>query len=173
MHKTVKATMPSNHELIEALMNDLLGPEYRRFSNWIDQLCKRNQEARGDVSTGFLYEGRYYKPSNVHVTPEVKKYPLHVSLQSEMDVLIRDRAVIDIDSSLIKQSFFKLLYPCTDGQQLRDALPEMVVPLVPYLQQYKRENLEAWTIQDDPRAMKQYNKVLSRIEMYVAARMIY
>lgn len=173
MRTPVKATLPSNHELIEAIMETLLGAEYRRFSNWIDQLCKRNQEARGDAGTGFLYEGRYYKPSNVIVQPDVKKNPLHISLHAEMDVLIRDRAAIDIDQHLIKQSLFGLLYPCKTGQELRDALPDMLLPLIPFIQHHRRTDDEAWSIRDNPRAVRQYARVLPRIEMYVAARMIY
>ena len=165
---------PSHHEFIKFTMNVLLGPEDRRFVSWQDQLCRRNQELRRDGIVGFLYEGLFYKPSMSDLPLDTVKKPLHMSLFDEMDVLLRDKAQIEVDRAQIKQSLFALTYPCSQSsQEIRDALPECLVTILPDLRLLNRADPEAWTIRDNARAMRQYERVIPRIEMYVAARMIY
>jgi hypothetical protein len=52
-------------------------------------------------------------------------------------------------------------------------LPECLFRLVPDFAGLSRQAPEAWSIQDNARALRQYQTVQPKIEMYVAARIIY
>lgn len=166
-------TATSNHQIITTIMDTLLDPEDRRITSWIDQLCRRNQECQPNNVTGFLHAGVYYKPSHIQVQPDVEKRLLHDSLYDEMDMLLRDKAQVDLDRSLIKQSLFALLYPCQTPQDVRDALPDCIASVVPAVGHTPRSGEALWSIQDNERAQRQYAKIEPRLEMYVAARIMY
>jgi hypothetical protein len=164
-------SLHSNHKIIGAILDRLFGPERRRFKQWVDRLCQQNQALHGRV--GFLYEGVHYWPSTITYENKAEKKPVDESLVPEMDSYLKDKAIIDLDEHHVRQCLFNLLFPCDDGQGRRDALPECLVGIVPAFQGMPRNRPEAWSIQENARALRQYQTVLPKIEMYVAARMIY
>jgi hypothetical protein len=166
-------SLDSNHKLINVIMDVLLGPEDRRFVNWIDQLCRRNQEFQTKPVTGFLHDGVYYRPSNIAVAADVQKLLLHDELYGEMDIYLRDKAQVDLDRSQIKQILFALLYPCQTQQDYRDALPDCIASVVPVIGHTPRSGEALWSIKDNTRALRQYAQIEARLEMYVAARIMY
>jgi hypothetical protein len=153
-------------------METLIGPEDRRHVQWIDRLCRHNEKATGRTD-GFLYEGGHYRPSTLTGPQPVNCIPLHIDLVPEMDQYLADKKTIDLDRHLIKQSLFSLLFPCNDLQGQRDALPECLFRLVPEFAGLSRQAPEAWSIEGNARALRQYLAVQPKIEIYVSARLIY
>jgi hypothetical protein len=90
-----------------------------------------------------------------------------------MDLLVADQAIVDDNRAYVQQSLVNLFDPCESLQDMRDTLPECLVGCVPRLQQISREKEPAFTIKDNPRAMRQYLKVLPLMESYAAARLIF
>lgn len=166
-------SLDSNHKLIDQIMDVLFSPEDRRFASWIDQLCRRSQELQTKPVTGFLHDGLYYRPSNMIVAVDVEKRLLHDQLYDEMDTYLRDKAEVELDRAQIKQILFKLLQPCQTQQDYRDALPDCIASVIPVIGHTPRSGPALWTIQNDARALRQYAQIEPRLEMYVAARIMY
>jgi hypothetical protein len=162
-------------ELITEIQKYLFTAEYRRLDRWVTQLIRDNQEAYGDPSLqGFIHEGVVYKPSNLQIaTTAVKRRGLHPSLTEPMEAYLADLKVLTDDKAYIQQSLFRLLDGCSTAQGIRDALPNCLADSLDCIRGLDRRGEEAFTIKDDDRAMRQYLKVLPRIELYATTRMLY
>lgn len=164
--------LTGNHEIINPILGLLFEAEERRLTNWIDKICRDNAEVKGQANVGFIYAGRFYRPSD-QVGHIPGKRALHPSLEPDMTAFVRDQAGIELDKSLIKQTLFNLIFPCHTDQQIRDALPDCLVSVLTDYSRLPREQEEAWSIRDNPRAMRQYEAILPKIQIYTAARMMY
>ena len=129
--------------------------------------------ARGDtLSLCFLYAGEYHRPEWLPAG-KFPKTGLHMTLWPEIDKFLADRKIIRDDEQLISQTLFALVRDCTDQQELRDALPECLVNIIPEFTSMKRYCDAEVKIMHNERAHRQYLKVLPLIEAYAVARLIY
>ncbi len=169
------STVIKTHETITEMLSTVFQPEYRRLGNWIDRLCTQNREAYNDPELlGFIYNGKVYKPLVLNEPNHViKRRGLHGTLAENMEAYLMDLEVLTNDKAFISQSLFKLLDPCDNDQDIRDALPNCLTDTLSRLQGLTRGRPEAWPIVNDDRAMRQYHKILPRIEMYASARLLY
>jgi hypothetical protein len=163
----------SNHKIIDGIMKILFDPEDRRFQAWTDQLCKKHAAAVRQAEHGFMYQGEYFRPSALQGPMPLGLIPLNHELHDQADQFLKDKKAIDLDRHLIKQSLFKLFFPCDDLQGMRDSLPEYLVPIVPEFEGLSRQQPELWSILENERALRQYREIEPKIEMYVAVRLVY
>lgn len=165
----------TTNNMINMIVSTIFVPEYRRLGTWVDRLCRQNREAHQDPElVAFIYNGDIYKPVATDMANHlIKRRGLHSSLGEDMEMYLRDLSLLTQDKSFIAQSLFKLLDPCENDQDVRDTLPNCLADTLPQLQGISRHREPAWTIVEDERAMRQYNKVLPKIEMYSAARLMY
>ena len=160
------------HKLIDNVIDSLFAADNRRLQAWVDRLCEKNQEARREPVVGFLYGGVYYRPSNVIGAVPVKR-AIDPSLYPQIDAFLADKRTIDDQKQLIRQGMFMVLDPCKSIDDIRDALPECLVDCLPNLKTMPRHREAAFTIQDNPRACRQFAKILPIMEIYASARLIY
>jgi hypothetical protein len=165
--------MQQSHIIIDHTSKVLFEAERRRLQKWIDRLCRANQECYSNPKLeGFLYEGIYYRPSWLGrgIWPHGA---LHFTLADEMRAFLIDKKIVDDDERFIRQTLFALLHPCKTDQDIRDTLPECLIPVISGLASYPRTRQPACTIEGNARALRQYEKILPKIELYTAARMIF
>jgi hypothetical protein len=169
------STVLKTHEIIHKILGIIFEPEYRRLAKWIDILCANNREAYGDPELiGFIYNGEIYKPLAANVPNHaIKRRGLHPTLMSNMDNYLKDLNTLTTDKSFISQSLFKILDPCENNQDIRDALPNCLVDTLPELQGISRGRPEAWSIEGDERATRQYQQMVPKIQMYASARLLF
>jgi hypothetical protein len=167
--------MQKTHEILSEILTTIFQPEYRRLGKWIDRLCSENRAAYGDPElVGFIYNGIVYKPLELKASnTAIKRRGLHQDLAPNMDAYLKDLDLLTKDKAFISQSLMKLIDPCKNMQDVRDALPNCLGDTHSELLGIPREREPGWTIQDDPRAIRQYEKILPKIEMYSAGRLIY
>ncbi len=161
------------HQIIDAIIEELFKPDTRRLANWIDQLCNRNQEISRETCNGFIYGGVFYRRSTVEgMIPN--KRSIHSSLGGDMDIYCRDQSLMLNDKAFIRQGLFMVLEPCQTDQDIRDALPECLIPCCSgNLGYLPRQNEACFTIKDNPRAARQFAKIFPTMEIYAAARLIF
>jgi hypothetical protein len=167
--------MQTTHEMSLEIIENIFRAEHRRLATWINGLCRRNREAYGDPDLkAFIYSGKVYKHSE-DTTPdnECKRRGLHSSLIGEMASYDMDKSVLGRDGSFISQALFTVLDDCRDVQEVRDALPNCLSDKLQSIQGLSRTRPEAFTILDNPRALRQYQKILPRIELDAATSLIY
>lgn len=165
-------TYRSPHKVIDHIIQLLFAAEDRRLTAAIDQMCRDNNEAYApERFDGFHYQGRFYRPDGLR--GNLKRKVLHLSLHPKMDLHLKDEAAVRLDEQMIRQTLFQLLDPCRSEQDMRDALPNCLSDTLGEIGRLPRQSAEAFTILDNPRAMKQYNKVRPKLELYSAARLLY
>jgi hypothetical protein len=167
--------MPASnlHKVIDQICEILFQSEQRRIQTWIDQLIKQNMEFYPQVKfDGFLHDGVLYRGSWTVKGPIPTK-AIHASLWPEMDLLITGKKEIEQDEAFIRQTLFKLLYDCQTDQDVRDALPDCLVSILTFTNPLSRTRPAAYTIEGDQRALKQYQKMLPKIELYTATKLLF
>lgn len=166
----------SPYYVIHAIVNKLFEAEERRLNAEIIRLNQQNKRLSETKVDGFLYDGQLYMPKLGSITilsANQTKVPLHNRLQGDMGKFVQDHKKVKDDRAIIIQTLFILLSPCVSKQDIRDALPECIVDCAEELQGLSRTREATWSIQNNPRAIRQYHKLLPKLEVYVAARLIY
>lgn len=159
------------HKRIKGIMENLLTAEERRLEKARVDLIEKNRKFYPDEPhDGFTYVGSVYDPPNLPRGPR-KRVFLHTSLHPEMDALIKDREQVLSDRYVLSQLLFRLLAPCKDDQDIRDALPECIIDTTD-LPRMTRLREPGWTL-TSAQDQRQFKMILPRIEFYSAARMLY
>jgi hypothetical protein len=161
--------------IIDPLTAKLFAAEERRMGNLVSKLNTRNKHLSDTKVDGFIHRGLYYIPKDAVSIRGAKqsKTALHLSLIGEMESFLKERKRVEDDRKLISQVLFLLLSPCTSLQDIRNALPECLVGCVPDLVRLNRTDDAAYTIRDNPRALRQYETALLKIEIFVATQLLY
>lgn len=162
------------NKLLDRLMAELFKAETRRLQRMITDLNRTNREISGGQAHAFIYNGEVYVASDTQQIPQRGTIPpLVPSLQFAMEDYLADRKVIEADRAQIRQVMFTVLYQCKDNQEIRDSLPDCLVQLFPDLRAMPRHLEQGFIIRHTPRVLRQYEKVLPKIEFYSATRLLY
>lgn len=163
--------------IAQQISDKLTEAEQRRFSQFIIQMNQENRKLSDQKVDGFLFAGQYYLPANgtvtVHAGYSKGKPPLNPALWTKMERHLRDRIMVRQDKESITQMLHLLLKDAKSNQEVRDTLPECLVALFPELAKLPRKNEPAYTLHNNPRAQRQYEKLLPKMEMYSAAQLLY
>lgn len=160
------------NEFLNSLTEVMFQAEYRRLATAIDRLVEQNDEIRKDPTKGFMFAGEVYRHSTSNTIH--KPWPMLAwSLNEEMEGWLKDSRAISLDRAQISQMLFKLTYMANDLQELRDTLPECLVSLVPQFSEMPRKFNQEFLIRHSPRDMKQFKKLLPKIELYAMTKLIY
>ncbi len=163
----------SMYKVIQELLSRLFEAEKRRLDKSVADLIRKNNELTGVQAAGFLYYGEYYTAQGFQTSGPGGKVTIHDSLVNEIEWHIKDAKQIADDERLIGQIIFKLVDPCDTLQDIRDSLPECIASMIPALAKLPRYNDAGWSLRQDTRSTKQFEKMLPKIEKYSAARLLY
>lgn len=166
----------SIRKLLEAIITNLFRADDRRIVDFETNMINRNSEVLMKRLEGFVYLGIQYRMPGMK--GRVTSDNLHESLHSAMDTHLTDKAKVHSDKQQISQILLKLIDGCMRGpgfpQELRDTLPDCLTVMVyPHGNAPERIRSEAFTLTDDPRAMRQYLKILPLIQAYSVGRLLY
>lgn len=162
--------------VIKQLTKVLFEPEDRRLKSIINELNTSNKKLKTLTTDGFLYGGQFYRASSGTTTvlsAGQAKNTLDFSLNGEMERWFKDHRIITNDASMIRQILWKLLKPCNTEVHIRNALPECLVNLIPHLKTHPRTSEAGYTLREDERAWRQFQKYLPKMELYSVTRLLY
>ena len=164
------------YRLIMGLGAHLFAAENRRLTRREQEFICENARLGGSKD-GFLYHGQFFSGLDAKIRSKGEKGSLHPSLSDEVEAHIRDRKNVQFERALVKQTLVILLQNCRTGQDVYDALPnalhEALFVLVPEYRGLSRTRPEAWTIEDNERAKRQYAKLREKIEFYSVSKLLY
>lgn len=166
----------SKLENIQAIVKRLMEADLKELDRQISVINGKNKNLSERKIDGFLYAGRYFQPTTGNLMiagPKEAKSALHARLHQEMEDWLQQEQEVLANQRMISQTISVLLNPCKTLQDMRDALPECVVNGVPELAKLSRQNDAAYTIQNNPRALRQYEKILPQIEIYSVSKLLY
>ena len=157
------------------LVKELFAAEIRRLDRMLDELGQSNDRLTdGQPSAGFMYRGDFYKRASYkNPTQHGERKPLVKQLWTGMEKYQAEKGKLMMDIYKINQMVFRLVKGCTTEQDIRDALPECLVNISPFLRQLSRTNEEGWTLIGEERAIRQFKAVKPLMEFYSATSMLY
>lgn len=166
---------PSTGMWMGELIKRLFAAEERRLDAIVSDLNRKNCETLNKRLYGFRHQGIRFVPADLVRSAVGQPLPaLALELAPQAGNLIQDTKQITDDKTMIRQLFVRLLDPCVTLQELRNAIPDCTASLLPELEKVSRSNPDPlYTIRHDERAVRQYTKLISRIEMYAVTRMLY
>lgn len=160
------------YAIISMVMHELTKPQLNQFQKTIEDLWNQNHELHGKKVECFTYQGIFYRPAIVPAGG-ITRLELHEELHSQMENFLKEKAMFEGDMSEIKQALLKLLQKCKTGQDIRDAFPDCISHCLPDIIRLNRTRDTAWSIQDEPRSIRLYEKALPKMEYYSATRLIF
>lgn len=160
-------------KLIKYLLSKLFVAEKRRLDKTVANLIRENNELCEVQAAGFLHYGEYYTAEGFQTMTAGGKVTLHDNLIDKINWHIKNAKMVADDERLIGQIIFNLLDPCETLQDMRDSLPDCLATMIPELAKLPRHNEQGWSLRQNVRASKQFEKLLPKIEMYSAARLLY
>jgi hypothetical protein len=164
------------YKFLGGLIERLFEADMRRLNGIIITLNAENKKLKRLQTDGFIHDGIRYIPQidTVILVNRGEAMPtLDVSLHPRMEDYLKDLKGVLNEKPAILQMLARLLHPCLNHQDTRDALPECLVNFIPAYKSIPRTREPAYTIQDDERTLRQYTKLLPKIEAYSVGQLLY
>lgn len=98
--------------------------------------------------------------------------PPHPTLVEQLDLLVQRKKTLAHDRKRIMNILGLMSRHARSLQDFRDLLPEICSSLLPELSQFQRTREEAYSIQGNERALRDYHTLRGLIEFYAASRLI-
>lgn len=160
-------------DIIVELVGKLFEHECRRLNKISDAIVQKNREITDDHPDAFYYGGIYFSDRYTTTRRGAAIGKLDPSLVPEVTEYLVEKKRIRFDQQMVRQALAITLTGIKTIQDLRDALPNQLAEMLEATRRLERTRPEAYTIQDDPRKMKQYQKLREKVEYYSATRLIY
>lgn len=169
--------MLNSYQWIDAIIPKLFEAEDRYQDRLISDLNKANSEIKGKRFLGFMHMGTAFVPKDLRNQLRMNRQPLPTldfTLINRTEELVKHFTRTQLDKSQIRQLLFKLLCQCNNLQEIRDVLPDCLLPLVPEVAGLSREHQDPlYMVRSDKYFMREYERILPKIEFYAMSRMIY
>jgi hypothetical protein len=155
------------------IITTLMEPDIRRLSVIMKDLIYKNNSLKGTKYLAMRYMGTPL-PERIKGIRLTDHPEVHPTLIDQLDKWNKDAERIRQDQQYFQQTFINLLGPCKKNIDVRDALPDCVVSLVPCLNCYTRTREEAWTIKHDQKLYQQYlNSTQPKLMSYASLRFFF
>src|ERR1700751_617777 len=119
--------IPNAPAFIKQVVDTLVGEEKARMSGLLLDIITDNTKFYPETPHhGFTYNGGFYDKADIGRGARTR-VQLHNELWPRMDEYVRIRDQILTDHRLISQMMAPLLMSCFSTQDVRDALPEILV----------------------------------------------
>lgn len=165
--------LPNLHQFLDGVLDTLFEPEGRRLDAIVADLDAANRELKKHTVMGFMYNGQVYIPKAAK-TRQNGGYPsLSFSLTNRAAAWAADMKQVGEDKQFIKQILWRVTKDCQTMGDVRDALPESIVQLIPSMDTMQRHNEDGYTVKHDKQLYGQYLKIRDKIDVYWSCRMIY
>lgn len=166
----------SMYALIQGIIAQLFVAEERRIKSDLHDIIVENNKLRGCLSNRIMHEGNSYvsdKLSPAQVNTKTGTPPTHDDIVPKMEAYVRDVEKLALDKRQIAMVIYRLTDKCESLQELRNALPECMVPMIRALAEFQRTAEPGDNLKDDPRIHKQIMEIMPTIKFYSAARLMY
>lgn len=135
------------------------------------EIIRQNMIISYTYNTHFIYQGKVYGERQ---SRKERSYPLHSSLQTQMEDYLSEFRLFQTDLQKLSQILKLILERCKTYQDIRDSLPTAVTNEI-----YSLKDLvptvddPTLVFEDTPILRKQYKKVIPLMEAYTALKFIY
>lgn len=159
------------YAIVNTITSRLFSIDRKRVEKLTEELNTKNCLVRGETAPGFIYMGKSYIVGRVASRQPLPTLSLH--LLKEGEEFLRIANTLNHDEERVRQLLVQLLYGFETVQDVRDLLPETLVVMFPDLKKLPRTREPAWTLMGKPSSMREYQKLLPKIEMYSISKLLY
>lgn len=160
------------HELLKVIITKTFEHEEKRLRQREIQLVNENHQLGGS-SDGFRHMGKIFTNLEQRLISKGRFTSVQPSMAHAVDLYLEDYNLIGYDKIRVNQAIMLVLKDTRATQDIRDALPECLVDVLPWGKDCPRTRPEAYTLVDNPRSYNQYLQLREKIEFYLASKMLY
>lgn len=155
----------------KSIVKGLMTPQMNYLNNLRYNIVQKHTELT--LSDGFYYKGLFHTNTTAKVpTSKMKQDAIHDSLLPEMQEYERQIKEFNADKVSFDQGFSLLLSKCTCPQDVRDTLPDILLPVMGSPEHLlDRTRPEMYTL-NSPLHIKQFEKVKDKIYFYLATALL-
>ena len=163
-------TLSVRAQLSEGIISGLFQPDFNRLQR---RLSRALTEVNGSVTnTAFHYMGKTYFVDGNTAVRGAHVVDVPSTIVPQLESYLQDKAQVEKDRDVIRQLVAALLQECEDSQDIRDALPDCIVP-TNILQERERTRPVGYPFDSNPRLKRQLDKYHDVIFQYAAAKLLY
>lgn len=152
---------------LQAIVNAMLGPEVGRQRKALEELIQRNARQGGAVE-GFSYKGAMYVLGR-----KAEVLPLSQDLHDAMELYLLEHDKVSTDAAAMVQGFSPAIVRCESEQDIRDVLPEFLVPLDDALKALRRTREPGFNVLEAPFKLAQFQRAEEIAGYYLANKVLY
>ena len=157
-------------QLCHQIMEDLFTADKARLRRRLSRILA---EVEGDTTnTAFHYKGVSYFVTGEPVLRGARVVDVPPAIIPLLESYLEDKSQVERDESVIKQLVAALLQECNTSQDIRDALPDAIVPQH-IAADKERTRPAGYPFQNNPRLQRQFKKYEDVIFQYAAAKLLY
>ena len=157
-------------QLCQQIMEDLFKADKARLQR---RLSRALAEVEGEASnSAFHYKGKTYFVTGLPAVRGAHVIDVSPTIIPQLESYLEDKNQVERDEAIIKQLVAALLHECEDFQDIRDALPDAIVPQN-ILAEKERTRPAGYPFQTNPRLLRQFKKYEDVIFQYAAAKLLY
>jgi hypothetical protein len=148
----------------------LMAPDAKLLKQRINKLVDDNNRLYGVDNNGFTVMNYYIERGGKITEMLIWEPSCHNSLKNEAINVVRHWKEMKDDDSYLVLVLRELVAPCKSEQEVRDALPECLVQLVPSLSCLPRTKEAGYTLKSD--SAINLESALGRFHTYAAMHMM-
>lgn len=157
-------------QLCQRIMEDLFMADKARLQR---RLSRALAEVEGETTnSAFHYKGKTYFVTGALVTRGARVVDVPPAIIPQLESYLEDKNQVERDEAIIKQLVAALLHECKTSQDIRDALPDAIVPQN-IMAEKERTRPAGYPFQTNPRLLRQFKKYEDVIFQYAAAKLLY
>ena len=157
-------------QLCQQIMEDLFKADKARLQR---RLSRALAEVEGEASnSAFHYKGKTYFVTGLPAVRGAHVIDIPPTIIPQLESYLEDKNQVERDEAIIKQLVAALLHECEDFQDIRDALPDAIVPQN-ILAEKERTRPAGYPFQTNHRLLRQFKKYEDVIFQYAAAKLLY
>ena len=157
-------------QLCQRIMEDLFMADKARLQR---RLSRTLAEVEGETTnSAFHYKGKTYFVTGVPAMRGARVVDVPPAIIPQLESYLEDKNQVERDEAIIKQLVAALLHECGTPQDIRDALPDAIVPQN-IMAGKERTRPAGYPFQTNPRLLRQLKKYEDVILQYAAAKLLY
>ena len=156
-------------QLCQRIMEDLFMADKARLQR---RLSRALAEVEGETNSAFHYKGKTYFVTGEPAMRGARVVDVPLAIIPQLESYLEDKNQVERDEAIIKQLVAALLHECETSQDIRDALPDAIVPQN-IMAEKERTRPAGYPFQANPRLLRQFKKYEDAIFQYAAAKLLY
>lgn len=157
-------------QFCQRILDDLFMADKARLQR---RLSRALAEVEGETTnSAFHYKGKTYFVTGVPAMRGARVVDVPPANIPQLESYLEDKNEVERDAAIIRQLVVALLHECENSQDIRDALPDAIVPQN-IMAEKERTRPAGYPFQTNPRLLRQFKKYEDVIFQYAAAKLLY